>query len=532
MTYPEGVQSSDRIDHQDVRLRKEGDSPVELENLKRSTVLNSVSSVLDVLSKLIVGFVLNPFIVASLGATLFGVWQVISQLNSYMATADVQAGASLKFILAKERTTSTEFELKKAVSCALYSNLFFLPLFCIVGALVVWFAPILSKVTVEQFPIVRGASALLVSTFVVTQMFFLYESTLHGMNLNYKRIGIRAVIIIMTGIGSAVVLYAGWSIIGLALVQFISAIVIGLSFVWIVKSNIPWFGFVKVEIREIIAFVKVSGWFMLMKFAALFNSSIDMILLGYFAGPKFVAAYAISKYAVTAGSNLITTALSAGTIGLGKFIGERNFEKIVLARKQFLMFQWVLFFVFGTLICMFNRSFIGLWTNKELFSGQLNTLLIVIVALLNVIIQFDGSIINITLNLKRKILFLFLSATVTVVCVSLLVPIYQTTGLLVGMICGNLVIIYGTEKIVASVLISKNLLIDLFLNKKALITVCMLLLVSYFSRDLRLSSWLSLALTAVGVCLVLAPFIWFIMINKMERHSLLSLLNNFKKKKV
>src|SRR5215217_1683886 len=125
MTYPEGVQSSDRIDHQDVRLRKEGDSPVELENLKRSTVLNSVSSVLDVLSKLIVGFVLNPFIVASLGATLFGVWQVISQLNSYMATADVQAGASLKFILAKERTTSTEFELKKAVSCALYSNLFF-----------------------------------------------------------------------------------------------------------------------------------------------------------------------------------------------------------------------------------------------------------------------------------------------------------------------------------------------------------------------------------------------------------------------
>ena len=379
-------------------------STVKSENLRRRAFLNSITSLIDYVAKMGVGFFLNPFMVTMLGPIYFGAWQVISQLNSYMATADLRAATSLKFILSRDRSTKKDIELKEAVSAALYSNLVFVPLYLIAGVFITWFAPILAGVELSYYYVVRVATSLLVFSFIATQFFFLFESTLHGMNLSYKRIGIRALITLLGGAATAIVLFFGYGIIGMAFVQIIIAIATGLSFLWIVKTNIPWFGFVKVKTRQVVDFIKLSGWYMLQKFADLLSQSIDMILLGYLAGPTYVGAYAITKYLMIAASGLIRTVSNASAIGIAKFIGERNYEKLLEARSQLIFIQWLLITIAGSIVCLFNKSFVNLWTENNLFSGQIETLLIVLIASVTVLYQIDSSIISSTLNVKRKII--------------------------------------------------------------------------------------------------------------------------------
>src|SRR5690606_7680229 len=150
---------------------------------------------------------------------------------------------SLKFILSRDRTTKNELELKEAVSAALYANLVFIPFYCFMGAVIIWFAPILAGVEESFYYVVRIATSLLVFSFIATQFFFLFESTLHGLNLSYKRIGVRAAITIIGGGATAGVLYLGYGIIGMASVQICIAFATGFSFWWIVKANVEWFEF-------------------------------------------------------------------------------------------------------------------------------------------------------------------------------------------------------------------------------------------------------------------------------------------------
>ena len=249
------------------------------------------------------------------------------------------------------------------------------------------------------------------------------------MNLSYKRIGIRAIIVILGGILTAVVLYLGFGIIGMAAIQIFIATTIGLSFWWIVKKNIPWFEFVKVKKSNVVSFIRLSGWYMLLKFSDLFSQSIDMILLGFLAGPKYVAAYAISKYMMMATSGIVRTVSNSTSIGISKFIGEKNFEKLIDARSQIVSIQWVLIIVGGSLVCLYNKSFVSIWTEDDLFSGQLETFFIVMISLVMVLYQVDSGIINSSLNIKRKILLTLLSATISVILSFILIPYFQTFGI-------------------------------------------------------------------------------------------------------
>lgn len=491
------------------------------ENLSKRAFLNALTGVIDFGAKTLVGFIINPIMVTKLGTVSYGAWQVIGQLNSYMATADIRAATSLKYLLARNRTVSSDYELKKTVSKALYANIIFIPVYSVLGTVIIWFSPVVAGVEKDLFGIIRMASSLMVISFIVTQFFFLFESTLHGMNLAYKRIGVRAFITILGGFATAGVLYTGYGIIGLAAVSIGVSLLTGLTFWWIVKKTIPWFAFVKVEIAEILQFVKLSGWFMLLKFADLANQSIDMILLGYFAGPKYVSVYAITKYTTTAASGIAKTVSNAASIGIGKFVGENNREKIATARQQLLSIQWLVLTVLGAIICAFNESFIFLWTHQELYSGQLETLLIVCIALLVVLYQVDSSIINFSLNIKKKIAVSFISSAVTVLLGWVLIPKIQITGLLIAIFAGSLFNVIMFAKMVGQTFRIKNVLRRLLLSKASVWGLTLLVISSYIGNFVYTHDWLDLVSYIFIFGAILAFFIWFIVMNGDERATII-----------
>ncbi|WP_167341839.1 oligosaccharide flippase family protein [Nonlabens sp. SY33080] len=487
------------------------------ENLRKSAVLNSLTGIVDFAAKLGVSFFLNPLMISLLGPIYFGAWQVISQLNSYMATADIRAATSLKFILSRDRSVSSELELKKVVSSALYSNLFFIPVYLCLGVFVIWFSPILSGVDYEFYLTVRIASAFLVLSFVVTQFFFLFESTLHGMNLSYKRIGVRAAIIILAGISSAVILYMDYGIIGLAIVQVFAAVLIGFSFWIIVKKYIPWFEFVRVSRNRIFSFIKLSGWYMFLKIADLLSQSIDMILLGYLAGPEYVAVYAITKYLMIASSGLVRTVSTATTVGIAKFIGENSYDKLLEAREQLLNVQWFLIIITGNIVCLYNQSFIQLWTKESLFSGQIESLLIIIISIFTMMYQVDSGIINSTLKLKRKIIVTFISSIISIVLSFILVPQFKTLGLLIAISIGIIFLALSLTYLVKVETGADFKIFKVFYSRLALVGYLFLTISFYSTKWIFINNWLQLVVLVIFTALLLGVLTWYLGFDSSER---------------
>src|SRR2546423_14665318 len=56
--------------------------------LTQRASLNAIASLLDYAAKLLVGLVVTPIVVAGLGRPLFGTWEMLNRLGTYMSAAD------------------------------------------------------------------------------------------------------------------------------------------------------------------------------------------------------------------------------------------------------------------------------------------------------------------------------------------------------------------------------------------------------------------------------------------------------------
>ncbi|WP_294079545.1 oligosaccharide flippase family protein [Proteiniphilum sp. UBA5384] len=502
------------------------------ENIRQRAYLNSVTAWIDTIVKLIVRFIIDPFIISFLGGFYYGIWQIINQLNSYLATTDLRAATALKWIIAKDRTTKSEYELKQSVSSSLYTNFIFLPLYLITGAIIVYYVPYITKVSSEDFFLVRKTSAIMVLAFIITQIFFLFESVLHGMNLSYKRLGIRSIITILGGVFTFILLSCGFSIDGLAIVNVFIALATGLTFALIVKKIVPWFGFVKVRFNQIMSFAKLSGWFMIDKIVNLLNESIDLILLGYFASAQYVTMYTISRFTIQAVSSIYRSGQGAIVPGITRFLGENKFDKIIYFRKSMIIMNWFVLGIFGSVIILLNRSFIGLWTNQDYFAGSYETFLIVLLALLKSLYSIDDSIITMNLNLKKKIIISAISALMTIIMSIILIPQFHIIGLLISLIIGLLLRMVIFSSIAKDIVNGSNFIPNLFFSRISLFSLFILGISTYLSQYIMVDKWFNLFLYAFFYLLLIVPLYWFMGLNKLNRDFLIENLRRIKPTKL
>ena len=177
--------------------------------LTRRASLNALQALLDYGAKLIVTFVVTPMLVAGLGRSLYGVWEMLARLIGYMSASDARPMEALRLVIATRQGLNDPAGHRRAVGSALIVWMFFLPLVIAVGVLLVWLAPIITKVTAELRPTVRVAAVLLVGTFLITGLATVPESVLRGMNLGYKRMGLQAGLSVVGGALLALAVRAG-----------------------------------------------------------------------------------------------------------------------------------------------------------------------------------------------------------------------------------------------------------------------------------------------------------------------------------
>jgi O-antigen/teichoic acid export membrane protein len=406
--------------------------------LTHKAYLNGFSSLLDTAVKGGVMAVVTPMIVAGLGSSLFGVWQILGRLITYMHAADGRPTQALKWVIANRQEIDDDETKRRHVGSAMGVWVLFLPVLALMSAGLVYISPYITKVPAEQFTSIRITCALLVVSFLLIQLISLPEAVLRGMNLGYKRLGLQASLNIVGGALTIGALYIGSGMIGLAAAQTILTAITGIFFLFVVKKYVSWYGVARPTFVEVRSFLKLSFWWFLWTMVQKFLIGSDILVLGLVASTSLVASYTLTGFASMTLLSLVTIVLGAVAPGLGGVIGRKEFDRITALRLEMISSSWLLLCALGSTILLWNRSFINLWVGETHYAGLWTNLLIVLMIVQLIFIRNDAYVIDLLLQMREKVLMGIVAAVVSIGLSAFLIPRFGIAGLCAGMIVGRL----------------------------------------------------------------------------------------------
>lgn len=171
---------------------------------------------------------------------------------------------------------------------------------------------------------------------------------------------------------------------------------------------------------------------------------------------------------------------------------------------------WLIANATGTTVLLWNRAFLGLWVGEEYYSGPTATLLIVVMATQLVLIRNDANVIDLTLNLRSKVLVGALSGGLSLLIAGILVNYFYAgiSGLCLGFIAGRSILS-----------VSYPLMVGRFLGlsphsqlkgvvRPAFMTMLLFSLASWLGNSLMVGSWIGL-IPSVGVTLCAVSLLAF-----------------------
>ena len=311
------------------------------ENLTSKAYLNTLASLLDYISKILVGFVTNPWIVNSVGLHLYGIWQFLGRWSGYTTLVGGRPSIALRWKIANLQASTDYAEKRRILGSAILVWLILTPLFLALGGILVWITPFLIKTTTEYHLTIRITVAMLLVGNLLIGLAELPRYILQGENKAYKRIGLSTLLTLAGGGLMILMLYHGTGIIGLAAI-FTSMIVLdGIFFLQVARKYIGWVGVEWPSMQEIRTYFSLNWWYMGWFLIYQLLLSSDLVLLGLLAPPDQVAIYSLNKYAPEVAISLVIMMLGGVIPGMGVIIGKKDFERVSNLRAELFSIVWL-----------------------------------------------------------------------------------------------------------------------------------------------------------------------------------------------
>ncbi|HWC73099.1 MAG TPA: oligosaccharide flippase family protein, partial [Gemmatimonadales bacterium] len=405
--------------------------------LTKRASLNAIQALLDYSAKLAVGFVVTPILVSGLGSSLYGVWEVLSRLIGYMTAADARPTEALRLLVATRQGLDDPAGHRRAVGSALVVWVIFLPLVVVVGAVLVWLAPLFTKVTVDLHFAVYLTAALLVVSFLVSALASVPESVLRGMNLGYKRMGLQAALSVVGGALMVLAVRRGLGIAGVAASQVVLGGITGACFWLLAHRYVSWFGVARPHRQEVRALLGISGWLAGGELIAKVSLTSDVVILGAVVSSSVVTSYVLTGYAARFALGLHFILVSSAMPGLGGVLGERQFGRAAELRRELLAITWLFSVVVGATILLWNRSFVSLWVGAQLYAGGWVNLLIVALTLQTAVLRSDSFLLDAALQPRARVIISAIAGAVAVVAGVALAPSLGMVGVCLGLLAGR-----------------------------------------------------------------------------------------------
>jgi len=490
--------------------------------LTRRASLNAVAAAVVYVSRLAVGFVVNPILVAGLGSYAYGAWQVLGRLMGYMSATGGRPSQALKWSIANRQQSSEIDEKRRQVGSSLIVAVLFLPILVPLGAIISWFAPIWLNAPADMVGPIRLATAILVTNLILINFVTVPRSVLEGENLGYKRMGLSALLVLVGGALMIVAVKMGAGLPGVALAKLLATVLTGVTFYFIVKSYVPWFGLRRPSRSETRAFLGLSWWFLGWRLVGQVLRSGDVVVLGIADSPELVSVYTLTRYVPETLVTFVLMVVMGVAPGLGGLIGSGNMSKSAQVRSEIMAFTWLLATIAGVGILLWNRSFVGLWVGEEFYAGELANLLIVVLVFQFVFLRNDSHIIDLTLNLKNKVLLGALAATLSVALAAVLVVVFDAgiVGLCAGFLAGR-----GLLSILYPAMVGRVLGIGLAGQlrravRPAAAVVLLLSLALLAGRRVDVDTWIGLIGVSIATAAAIGPVAFFAGLDQNSRNLL------------
>lgn len=474
-------------------------------SLTKKASLNAVASTTEQLTLVLAGLVVTPFLVTRLGDALYGVWQVLQRLIGHASPASGRPGEALKWTIAHSQASTDYDRKRRAVGNAVAVWALFLPLLLTVGGILAWFAPTWLDAKAVDAPTVRLAAMILVVDAAVFSLFYLPQSLLQGENLGYKRLGLSVLLVIAGKAMLVTAVLLHFQIVGLAVATLAATILVGLTYVHIVRTQVRWFGIARPRSSEVRGFVGLSWWFLLWNLVMQMMQAADVVVLGVVASPVLVTTYTLAKYLPQAITLAVATLIFAIMPGLGRLVGAGDLDRAARVRTETLSLVWLMTTVAGTTVLLWERTFLRAWVDGRYYPGVLAMLLMVVMVMQFALIRTDANIIDLTLNLRRKVLLGLGSGIVSVTLAWIFLQAgLGLVGLVLGFIIGRMILSVAYPLMIGRLL---HVRADAQLRgaiRPAATTAVLFLIATWASRLLDVRSWVILLVGGGSTALLVA----------------------------
>jgi len=406
--------------------------------LTQRASLNVIASLLDYGAKVAVGFLVIPIVVAGLGSSLYGVWEMLARLTGYLTAGDGRPIQALRLVVSNLQGSRDDSAKRRYVGGAFVVSLLFLPLLLGGGALLFWLAPTITKAPADLSPTVRLTVVMLTLSLLLGNLASLPESVLRGMNLGYKRMGLQAGTEIVSGALLAGAVAAGFGMAGAAAAQVAAAGVMALCFWWVVRKYVPWFGVERPRKVEIKGLMRLSLWVAGGETISKLIHASDVIILGMVLSPAAVTPYVLTGYAARLAVNVHVLAAGGAIPGIAGVIGQGQRDKAIRLRNELVAATWLFAVTVGATILVWNRSFLGLWVGSQNYGGPWVNLLVVLIMAQTAFVRSDSYVIDAALQPRQRVIVSAVALVPTVGLATLLALRFGTVGLCLGVFIGRL----------------------------------------------------------------------------------------------
>lgn len=411
-------------------------------SLSGRATLNMAAAMLDYGARLLIGFVVQPVLVSRLGDVAFGVYQTLGRLIGFATPAGGRPSQALKWTIARDQHSADFGEKRLQVGSAVAVWAIFLPPLAIGGGVLAYFSPIWLGLPDSLHLTVRTAAGLLVVQLILENLLTIPQSVLQGENLGYKRMGASAGIVLLGGGLTIAAAVAGLGLTGVAGALVVTTVLTGLLYLRVVRRNVTWFGAVRPPRDVVRTFLKLSGWFLLWNLVIQLLRASDVVVLGVAGSPEQVTVYSLSRYVPEAIFSTVAIVISAVMPGLGGVIGAGQTDRAAQVRAESMTVTWLLATATGAAYLLVQSSFLGLWVGPAYVPTDSTALLIVVMTLQFAFIRNDSSIIDLTLELRSKVLLGLVAAVASIGLAVLCIRTLDLgiAGLAVGFVAGRAIV--------------------------------------------------------------------------------------------
>ena len=409
--------------------------------LKRREFKNSLWNTADVLVLPMLMLLVTPFFIKKLGPAEYGIWMIVNSIIISLGIVNIGAGdAAIKFI-SKYNALSDKENIRRIIASTFSLNVVITAIIIILGTILFFLIRNINFFNINAAYITIASGSVLLGSVVfgMKQMEQLALSIFKGYE-RYDASSIMSIIsksLLLTA--QFFVVYSGHSLIYIFLASAgITIVVVFLEYLY-VKLSITYLSFFirfdRSTLKEIFSF---SSWSWTQSVLGIIAGHADRFVVITFAGPKFLAYYALAS---TIGGQIHQVITATISWVFPKVSGKTERKENLLPlyyKLQFLVITGGTIII--SILLVFQRQIFLTWLGAETYSHSILLIkLFLYLAFVNMI-SIVPYFFLLGANLIRiSAIFMFISVVLTITMMIIFYQFAAVNGLAYGKLISSLV---------------------------------------------------------------------------------------------